>query len=238
MTKDSRVAAIEAALDYQFNAPERLLEALTHGSFRHERGGTVDYERLEFLGDAVVELCVTELLFSRFPRAREGRMTQLRATLVNARTLAAVARRIGLGEQARMGRGEQRTGGRDRPSILSDLLEATLGAIFLDGGYAAAREVLVRLLAPELDAIVADDELRDSKSQLQEWAQQLHQVTPGYSLVEVSGPSHDASFEAEVQVGEVLRARGTGNSKKEAEQRAASAALEALLPSDIVDGPA
>jgi len=218
---------VEELLGYRFRDPTLLDEALTHASHKNEVGGdVVDYERLEFLGDAVVELAVSELLFRRLPGAREGRLTQLRARLVNARTLATIARHLGLGAHIRVGRGEEKSGGRARRSILADVLEALAGAIYLDGGYVEVSALVARLVDRRLEETLVQDSVKDPKSRLQEWAQHVHQITPAYALVDVSGPQHDARFVAEVTVGDALNAKGGGASKKEAEQQAAAAALQ------------
>ncbi|MCA9517704.1 MAG: ribonuclease III [Myxococcales bacterium] len=228
-------------LGYAFTDRALLVDALTHASFVNEVAGgaaTSDYERLEFLGDAVFELAVSELLFRRLPTAREGRLTQLRSKLVNARTLAQVATRVGIAPHIRMGRGEERSGGRARSSILSDVLEALIGAVYCDGGFGAAVDVVARLLGPRLDELLLRGALvKDPKSRLQEWAQQHLAVTPTYALLEVSGPDHDASFSVAVQVAD-YRFEGHGRAKKEAEQEAARVAYAALAaPPGAGDAP-
>ena len=220
---------VEEQLGHRFASPSLLAEALTHASFRNEASeGAADYERLEFLGDAVVELAVSELLYRRLPDAREGRLTQLRARLVNARTLAAVAQRLDLGPHIRMGRGESQSGGRARRSILSDVFEALIGAVYVDGGFGAALGVVERLFAARLEETLARASVSDAKSLLQEWAQRELRATPTYAVVEVSGPQHEACFVVAVSVGEALRVEGRGGSKKDAEQQAAAAALRSV----------
>jgi len=222
---------VEERLGYVFGDRGLVVEALTHASYRHEADVEAsDYERLEFLGDAVVELAVSELLYRRVPDAREGRLTQLRARIVNARTLASVAKELALGELVWMGRGEDQTGGRTRRSILSDLVEALIGAIYLDGGFDAALGVVERLVGPHLDQLLGASHLKDPKSRLQEWSQEHLRVTPTYSVTQVTGPQHDARFEAEVQVGAEIHGIGHGPSKKDAEQSAASIALAHVAP--------
>lgn len=227
----STEASVEELLGYRFTDPALLADALTHSSWVNElatKGPASDYERLEFLGDAVFELAVSELLYRRLPAAREGRLTQLRSKLVNARTLASVATRAGIAPHIRMGRGEERSGGRARSSILSDVLEALIGAVYCDGGFGAAVAVVARLLGPRLDDLLTRGALvKDPKSRLQEWTQHHLGVTPTYGLLEVSGPDHDASFVVEVRVGE-RRFEGAGRAKKDAEQEAAQVAYRAL----------
>ncbi len=227
---------VEALVEHAFAAPELLDEALTHASFRNESELDVrDYERLEFLGDAVFELAVSELLFRRLPDASEGRLTQLRARLVNARTLASIARGLDLGPHIRMGRGEEMSGGRDRGSILADVLEALVAAIYVDAGYAAVVLVVARLLGPTLDEALERSTVKDAKSRLQEWAQQHHQLTPRYELAARNGPPHDAWFEVSVRIGELYHQLGEGRSKKVAEQAAARTVLDTIA---AASGPA
>jgi len=196
-----------------------LRQALTH---RSADSGGLDNERLEFLGDAVLQLVITEHLFRSHPEFTEGELTKARVYGVSEPTLADVARRIGLGEQIIMSRGEEASGGRDRPSILSDAFEALVGVVYLDQGLEAVRRFVVEHLA---DSLVVR-ETRDYKSLLQERAQERLKVTPRYSIVEESGPAHDKRFVAEVEVNGVSLGRGSGRSKKEAEQAAARCALE------------
>ena len=217
--------ALEAALAYTFQAGAVVTEALTHSSFAHETGGGVLHnERLEFLGDAVLGLSVGHWLYAEHRERPEGELTQMRAQLVRAEGLASVAREIGLGPMLLMGVGEERTGGRDRESVLADAMEAVLGAVYLDGGYAAAEAVVRHLYGSRMQAM-HEGPPRDPKSLLQEWAQAKHRVTPAYRVVGSSGPPHDSLFEAEVTIGHVIRARGTGRSKQGAQKAAAREAL-------------
>ena len=205
-----------------------LQRALTHSSYTNEVGGDVaDNERLEFLGDAVLELAVSRWLYASYPRLPEGQLTQLRARLVNSRTLAGLARNLNVGGLLRLGMGEERSGGRKRRSLLADALEAVLGAVDLDGGFEAAQRVVHRLFEGRVRSLSASS-AKDAKSLLQEWSQAHHRVTPAYDMVAVDGPEHQASFEAEVLVGDIITARGRGSSKKEAQKAAAQQALEAI----------
>ena len=228
-----QVEALERVLRHRFEQHELLVQALTHASFGNELGysseqrSLVDNERLEFLGDAVLELTVSRWIYGRWPNAPEGRLTQLRASVVRAESLAEVARKLELGGLLRLGVGEERTGGRDRQSILADALEALLGAVFLDGGYEAAMRSVKALFGEQirgLDLVSA----KGPKTRLQEWSQARHQLTPTYELLGASGPEHDARFEAEVIIGDVVRARGVGRSKKAAQKQAAELALQSL----------
>ncbi len=222
----SRTTLLEEHIDYHFKDRALLEEALTHASFRNESSDEVrDYERLEFLGDAVVELVVSDMLFQRFPMLREGGLTQMRARLVNAKTLAQLADDLKLGELARVGVGEERSGGRNRTSILSNLFEALIAAVFLDSGYSDAHRVVAALIEPQIVALLAEPTTKDAKSSLQEWAQDRLSVTPTYSIVDTIGPQHEAQFIAAVHVQGLGTIQGTGGSKKAAEQAAAAEAM-------------
>lgn len=221
-------AALQLALGHEFEDPSLLGRALTHSSFTNEAGSEVaNNERLEFLGDAVLELAVSRWLFETYPRLPEGQLTQLRARLVNSRTLAGLARNLNLGALLRLGVGEERSGGRRRRSLLADALEAVLGAVDLDAGFDSAQRVIRRLFEGRVRRLSAGA-AKDPKSLLQEWSQAHHRVTPLYHVVSVDGPEHEAEFEAEVVVGDILTARGLGRSKKEAQKAAAQRALEAI----------
>jgi ribonuclease III len=220
MRPDQR-AALEAALGYTFQRPTYFDVALTHRSVAVEADNN---EKLEFLGDAVLSLAMSDLLMTRFPKAREGDLSKMRAGLVNAEMLATKARGLGLGGFVALGRGEERSGGRDKESILAATYEAVLGAIYLDAGYEAARTIV----ASHFDADVANDALiglRDYKTRLQEVTQRLFRETPVYTLIEEAGPDHEKHFVFELSVGGRACGRGAGRSKKLAEQ---AAALEAL----------
>jgi ribonuclease III len=199
--------------------------ALTHRSYAFEQSTPIAHnERLEFLGDAVLGVVVTRLIFDTYPDLSEGEMARLRASVVNTGALADVARRIGLGEHIRLGKGEESSGGRDKDSLLADTLEAVVGAVFLDRGIDAVEDALVPLFAGQLDARVAGGARYDAKTALQEIAVRDFGTFPTYH-VESSGPDHDKRFEARVYIQEELRGRGRGRSKKEAEQNAAREAL-------------
>ncbi len=220
------IESLEARLGYQFRDRERLRGALTHASVVDSALPRV-FERLEFLGDAVVGLVVSELLLSRYPAHDEGQLSKFRAALVNAGSLAGKARELGFDEHLTLGRGEEKTGGRFKVSILAAAFEAVLGAIFLDGGYVAARDVVKAHFADAVDAIgVADS--TDAKTELQELCQQRHRTTPRYRVVEELGPDHARHFVVEVVLGESVLARGEGRSKRRAEQQAARCALDVV----------
>src|SRR6185437_11835890 len=188
--------------------------------------GVASNERLEFLGDAVLALVSADQLYQQRPEAQEGDLTQLRAALVRASTLADFARRIPLGPYLRLGRGEEATGGRDRETLIASAFEAVIGALYLDAGLAAAQDYLLPLLRAEAANAVQQRRVKDDKSLLQELAQGQLSVTPRYVVVNQEGPSHDRIFSVEALVGEVVIGRGQGHSKREAEQAAAHAALQ------------
>jgi ribonuclease-3 len=215
---------IAERLGYRFTAPATLVTALTHRSLGGDAGNN---ETLEFLGDAVLALAVAELLMERHPTAREGELSKLRAGLVNAGTLAAKARGLALSDCLRLGKGEEKTGGRDKESILAAAYEALLGAVFLDGGYEAARGVVVRAFASDVTAEALAG-ASDYKTRLQELTQRRFRVSPVYQLVEEQGPDHAKQFAVELSVEGRVLGRGAGPSKKAAEQAAAMAALAAI----------
>lgn len=201
--------------------------ALTHRSFAYENGGQPDNERLEFLGDSVLGLVITESIYARHPGMAEGHLARMRAAVVNARALASVARHLGLGESLRLGRGEESTGGRDKSSILADTLEALIGAVYLEHGLDGASAVVHRLFDTLMDEAAVMGAGLDWKTSLQELVA-LGGLGPVEYLVEESGPDHAKHFVARVRVGDSVFPEGSGPSKKEAEQQAASQAYRAL----------
>ncbi|MGI8698096.1 MAG: ribonuclease III [Mycobacteriales bacterium] len=208
-------------------SPELLQRALTHRSFAYENGGLPTNERLEFLGDAVLGLVVTDALYRQHPDLPEGQLAKLRAAVVNMRALADVARALGLGDHLRLGRGEETTGGRDKSSILADTLEALIGAVYVELGPAAATEVVRRLFDPLLAESASRGAGLDWKTSLQELTAGELLGVPRY-VVEESGPDHAKSFVATACVGLEELGRGEGRSKKAAEQQAAEVAWLAL----------
>ena len=209
-------------------APELLERALTHRSYAYEHGGLPTNERLEFLGDAVLGLVVTDALYTTHPDLPEGSLAKLRASVVNTRALADVARALQLGRWLRLGRGEEVTGGRDKNSILADTMEAVIGAVYLDRGIATASAVVRSLFDPLMRAASEDGASLDWKTALQELAAARGLGAPAYAIEE-SGPDHAKSFTAQVSLGGVVQGSGAGRSKKEAEQQAAEAAYVALV---------
>lgn len=222
---------LEDALGHKFDDPTLLRTALTHRSHSHEqdRHEDDDYERLEFLGDALLGFVVAEWLFADDPVNPEGVLSRRRQSVVRDTTLAKISRRLCLGQAIRLGRGEELSGGRVKPALLADLFEAVLGAVYLDGGIEPARAFVLRHLGPELREVRSQNEtVDDYKTKLQEELQARLQRTPRYRIVSTSGPAHALEFEVEVLMdGEVL-ARGSGKNRKQAEQVAARAAFKRL----------
>jgi ribonuclease-3 len=218
---------LRAALgDPQLDA-ELLELALTHRSYAYENGGLPTNERLEFLGDSVLGIIVTETLYTTHPDLSEGRLAKLRAAVVNARALAEVARTIGLGPHVRLGKGEESTGGHDKSSILADTVEALIGATYLSGGFDSARTLVHLLFDPLLEAAAALGAGLDWKTSLQEFCAEHDLGVPQY-VIEDAGPDHMKTFTAQVRVADRLHGHGVGRSKKEAEQQAAEAAYRTL----------
>ncbi len=216
-------------LDYSFGDPSLLLQAVRHSSYIHEHPELAgeSYERLEFLGDAVLELVITELLYRRFPEAAEGQLSKARAGVVNENRLANVARSLGVGPCLLLGRGEELQGGREKPSILADVVEALAAAIYLDGGLEEARRVLSALLGEAAENALLRTPKKDYKTRLQEEVQEFLHITPGYELIHTEGPDHAKIFTVSLVIDGRRVATGSGRSKKEAEQDAARRGLEA-----------
>lgn len=229
-------AALEGALGYRFADRGLLEHALTHRSRAHEdaSGGVADNESLEFLGDAVLGLVIADLLFREFPEHDEGWKSKVKATLVSAPTLARLGEQLDLGTYLLLGRGEEKSGGRRKPSLLADTFEAVVAAIYLDGGLSAAAAFIEAGFRSALDGVrsrgASDAIAADAKSALQEWLQARGRHLPEYRLVAEAGPDHRKVFTVEVRAGGEGIARGEGRSKKEAEQQAARRALDGLNP--------
>lgn len=224
---------LEDRLGYTFRDRALLEHALTHRSRAHEEatGDVRDNESLEFLGDALLGFVVAEILFRRFPELDEGQKSKIKASLVSTTALARVARRLGVGSSLLLGRGEERSGGRTKQALLADAYEAVLAAVYLDGGFDAARRVVLDHMAERLDEVARIGpglSLGDYKSALQEWLQSHDRALPEYGLVSTHGPDHAKVFEVEVSVSGESLGRAQGRSKKEAEQRAAREALDRL----------
>lgn len=228
MTPEPDFDALARALGHRFTDAQLLREALTHRSFANEHPDRAphDNERLEFLGDAVLTLAASALLWERFPEATEGELTRRRADLVCEASLASIARAVALGEALRLGRGEERSGGRGKPRLLCSALEACIAAVYLDAGIGHAIDVVKRLLEPLLDAPMLGQ--RDAKTRVQELVQALGEGTPRYMVVASTGPDHAREFEVTCISSARELGRGKGRSKLEAEQNAARAALTSL----------
>ncbi|MDZ4402366.1 ribonuclease III [Prosthecobacter sp.] len=218
---------LETIIGHTFRDPALLQLALTHGSVGYEaQRAHADNQRLEFLGDAVLQLTLSHLLFQRLPQADEGVLTKARAQLVSTKALARIARRIGLGSHLRMGRGEEANGGRDRESTLADALEAIAGAVHLDAGNDAAQRFATRLFAEDLLALHHGPLDINPKGQLQEMIQSVGTAPPLYEIIAEDGPDHAKNFLATVSWQGTQLGRGSGRSKKDAEVQAAQAALD------------
>jgi ribonuclease-3 len=214
-------------LGVAFNDFSLLSRALTHRSYLNENPGAAldDNERLEFLGDAVIDFIVAGYLYHRFPELDEGELTALRAALVRAESLAQFARAVDLGRYLRLGFGEEETGGRDRTPLLCASFEAVLGAVYLDGGLEAARPIVEGYIRPALERIQAGELHKDAKSEFQVWAQARFNVTPHYRVVGSAGPDHARNFTVQAMVGTDVWGEGQGRSKQIAAQAAAAQAL-------------
>jgi ribonuclease III len=215
---------LERRIGYTFARPELLAQALTHRSH-----GAPHNERLEFLGDGVLNCVIAAELYGRFGELKEGDLSRLRANLVRQEALRQLAHDVGLGERLRLGEGELRSGGSARPSILADAFEALIGAVFLDGGFEAARDVIRRLYAPMLADVDPSDPGKDPKTLLQELLQARRLPLPQYSVVATQGAAHEQRFEVECLIPDLsLRTKGNGSSRRIAEQEAARRAFEQL----------
>ncbi|MFH0712495.1 MAG: ribonuclease III [Candidatus Jorgensenbacteria bacterium] len=225
----SDLSDLEKKISFEFKNKDFLEESLTHRSYLNEYPGAGAHnERLEFLGDAVLELVVTEYLFHVYPDHQEGQLTSLRAALVNYQMLSKIAKEIGLEEYLRLSKGEAKDTGRARDVILANAIEALIGAIYLDAGYDGAKGFVKKFVMNHLDEVIENKLYRDPKSTLQEVAQENLKVTPIYKVLSEMGPDHSKEFVVGVFFGEELKAEGRGLSKQEAEVKAAETALEKL----------
>nr|WP_321260736.1 ribonuclease III [uncultured Pseudodesulfovibrio sp.] len=219
---------LQDCIHHRFGQVKFLEVALTHSSFANEQEVNQDNERLEFLGDAVLELCISEEGFKRYPRAAEGQLTRIRSQLVKEQSLAAIARDLNLDKYIRLGRGEELQGGRERDALLADALEAVLGAVFMDGGFEVAKRTILNIFEGEWPEQAMLPETKDYKSRLQEVAQERFRERPVYVLAGTSGPEHEKLFMVDVTLPEGEVFRGVGTSVKRAEQESARAALKFL----------
>ena len=231
---------IQEKLKYTFGDLRLLTQALTHVSYGHENFqdralAYRDNERFEFLGDAVLDLVISDLLLEAFPEGSEGQLSKMRAAVVNEKTLYEITKSLHLGELLHLGKGEQRTGGCEKPSILSSAFEAIIASIYIDGGFNAVYPVVRYLFAPLFNENSSIN-FQDHKTKLQEIVQGKFRLTPTYHLTGSTGPDHAKVFEIEVRIREIILAKSTGPSKKEAEQNAACEAL-AVLPEKLEEIP-
>lgn len=227
---------LERELDIEWNDKSLLIQALTHSSYAHENKihGMNHNQRLEFLGDAVLELAVSDYLYRKYPDYPEGMLTKVRAGVVCEPSLASVARELKLGTYLLIGKGEERSGGRERPSILADAMEALIGAVYMDQGLNKTFEFILAQLGSTIDKVVGNGGINsDYKTQLQEMVQQKSENTLGYSIIEEKGPDHCKTFVAGVTYQGKLWGAGKGRTKKEAEQEAARNALEKLNTGNV-----
>jgi len=225
----ANVKSAEKRLRFKFKNPDLLLNALTHKSYLAERpDDLITNERLEFLGDAVLSLAITNNIYDKFPEMSEGDLAKLRANIVNSETLASVAKQMGLGEDIVMGKGTEQAGGRQTVSILENTLEAIIGSIYLDKGFEMARQFLLKNFGPVIKEKSKLRDFSDAKTALQEKAVEVMGKRPMYTVIEEKGPFHDRTFISEVTIGAKVYGKGEGKSKKKAEQKAALQALQKL----------
>ncbi len=220
---------LERRLGYTYTDRALFERALAHSSYAHECGTGQSYERLEFLGDAVLGFVTADYLYRNYPEKQEGELTRIRAELVCETNLAAVARSIGLGEFLLLGHGEAHCGGRERPGILCDVMESLIAAAYLDGGIHAARGIIERIVFPRLRFLQAQ---RDHKTELQELVQRRRDQVLSYELIDENGPPHCREFVVQVRLNGVVVGNGVGTSKKRAEQAAAAEAIARLFPNE------
>ena len=218
----------ESLIGYTFKDDSLLTEALTHGSYIRDRSGIKDNQRLEFLGDALLDAIVGEEIYRRLPDEAEGTLTMKRAEVVRGETLSSVAKSIGLGEYILMSRGLENQGGRENASILEDAFEAVVGAVFVDGGYEKTKEVVLNLLEEYIESAMTGELANDYKSRLQEILQRRGEDAPLYRVTDEQGPSHDKTFYVEVLENDRVIGKGCGRSKKQAEQNAAREGIERI----------
>ena len=218
-------------LGYSFNNQELILQVFRHPSYVYEKDelGISDNQRLEFLGDAVISLAISHLLMESYPEIKEGDLSKYRASLVSESGLYHIAHELQLGDYLLLGKGEEQTNGRKKPSIISDAFEALIGAIYLDGGFEEALRIIAKLFSLLLNKINLGKSINDFKTELQEYSQDTFQSPPEYRVEKETGPDHDKTFYVSVYLKKKLMGRGKGKSKKEAEQKAAKETLACLI---------
>jgi ribonuclease-3 len=222
------LARFQEILHYRFRDAALLDTALTHRSYVNENPSEAchDNERLEFLGDAVLELCISNMLMKQFPDYKEGQLSQLRASIVNEQPLAEMAKSFHIGDYLLLGKGEEISGGRSKPSLLANTFEALMAAIYLDGGFEETAALIGRLFTPLIEEGYRT--YRDYKTTVQQISQHTFKETPRYTLIQEYGPDHDKTFEIQISIADRIMTTGTGKNKKEAEQRAAEKAIQIL----------
>lgn len=216
---------LERLIGYDFNNRELLIEALTHKSYSHEHKLVRNYERLEFLGDAVLQLIVTEYLVAKYKDYDEGLLSKFRGYFVSEDFLSEISKEISIGDYILLGKGEESSGGKFKNSLLCDIFESLVAAIYLDGGYNHARGVVILLCSDKIDDIIREDKFIDGKTELQKYAQKFYDQLPEYRVIKESGPEHDKTFVVKVYLEGKVLGTGKGKSKKRAEQEAAKNAL-------------
>jgi ribonuclease-3 len=228
LTRD--LEELEGCLDYYFKNPILLQQAITHKSYLNEAREKIqkDNERLEFLGDAVLDLVISQDLLLNYPDTPEGELSKMKARIVSETALAKVARRLEIGRFLLLGRGEEMTQGRTKPSLLANALEAILAAIYLDGGLESAVQVIQKIFKDDIETLLKTEAFTDYKTELQELCQKDYEILPTYTLLSESGPDHQKTFEVQLSIKGNVYGKGIGRSKKEAEQQAAREALEKL----------
>ncbi len=232
--RQNLLTALEERLHYTFRDIDRLSTALTHRSYANENPQIAmgDNERLEFLGDAVLGLCISDLLIKKYADIDEGTLTKIRSLLVNEKPLADLATGLQLGECLLLGRGEDHSGGRTKESLLANALEAVIAAVYLDAGFSKTRSILRKLMKPLLENESLKAQCFDYKTALQEFCQKKFRSAPVYTLLDASGPDHDKTFEVEVAIGDGIRRIGCGKNKKDAQKQAAQKAWESISGDD------
>jgi len=226
--KSHNLKSLQEILGYQFRNEDLVKTALTHRSSLNLPGVTESYERLEFLGDAILEMLISSYLFNMYPDKKEGYLTAARSAIVRTESLSAISQRYHFNDFIHMSKGEEATGGRQNPSILEDVIESLIGALYLDGGVPAAKTFFENFVLPNAKTIIAKNHLKDPKSTLQEKVQSDGLPSPVYKTIGESGKDHDKIFEVAVFINEKQYGTGTGKNKQEAEQKAAQSALELI----------
>lgn len=226
--KPSNLSTIQETLKYHFKDQSLLVTALTHRSCLNNPNTTESYERLEFLGDAILEKMISIFLYQKYPNKMEGFLTAARSSIVRTESLSSISLKYGFYQYIQMSKGEESTGGRSNPSILEDVIESLIGAIYLDGGSSAAQDFFNNFILPSADINISENQLKDAKSLLQEKIQAKGQSSPVYQTIKENGPDHSKIFEVSVLIDNKPIANGIGKNKQEAEQKAAEKALSLI----------